>query len=116
MKNFQNKNRVNKFNQQIPYLKNHINFKIGFYKNEDYYLIDKNEEEEEYAEKKYFDKNYYLDIINNNININIEDLLILEEKLNEIIYFLKSIKNANNQCLDFWNFFVYSSLNKLEKI
>ena len=116
MKNFQNNNRVNKFNQQTPYLKNNINFKNGFYKNEDYYLIDKNEEEEEYAENKYFDKNYYLDIINNNININIEDLLILEEKLNEIIYFLKSIKNANNQCLDFWNFFVYSSLNKLEKI
>ncbi len=48
--------------------------------------------------------------------INIEDLLILEEKLYEIIYFLKSIKNVKNQCYDFFNFLLYSSIIKLDKV
>jgi hypothetical protein len=65
------------------------------------------------------DNNYF----NNNnkrkshsISINIEDLIILEEKLNEIIFFLKTRKDVRNQCFDFWNFFYNSSLyQKIEK-
>ena len=53
---------------------------------------------------------------NNSISINIEDLIIFEEKLSEIIYFLKNRKEVNKQCYDFWNYFYTSSLYlKIEK-
>ena len=53
----------------------------------------------------------------NSISINIEDLMIYEEKFTEIIYFLKNGKEAKNQCFDFWNYFYNCSLfERIEKI
>ena len=54
---------------------------------------------------------------NNSISINIEDLMIFEEKFSEILYFLKNGKEARNQCFDFWNYFYNCSLfERIEKI
>ena len=53
---------------------------------------------------------------NNSMTINIEDIMILEEKLNEVILFLKKRKEVKNQCFDFWNYFYNSSIHqKIEK-
>ena len=42
--------------------------------------------------------------------------MILEEKLSEIIYFLKNRKEVQNQCFDFWNYFYNCPLyQKIEK-
>ena len=54
--------------------------------------------------------------LNSSISINIEDLMVLEEKLSEIIYFLKNRKEVRNQCFDFWNYFYNCSLyQRIEK-
>ena len=51
------------------------------------------------------------------MSVNLEDLMIFEEKLSEIIYFLKNRKEVRNQCFDFWNYFFNSSLlERIEKI
>ena len=53
----------------------------------------------------------------NSISINIEDLMIFEEKFSDIIYFIKNRKEARNQCFDFWNYFYNCSLfERIEKI
>ena len=114
MKNYQVNNRMNRFNQSIPYMPQRINKNAFIYKEE--YDDEERNDFEEYEFNYKYDKNYYLDKMNNNININIEDLLILEERLKEIIYFLKSIKDVRNQCYDFWNFLFYSSLTKLQNV
>ena len=116
MKNFQINNRANQFNESIKFIRSNNNFNNRIFKNYSYYYLIANNNEEQNKEYKNYEKYHYLDNINRNININIEDLLILEEKLNELIYFLKSIKDTKNQCLDFWNYLLNSSLNKLEKI
>ena len=42
--------------------------------------------------------------------------MVLEEKLSEIIYFLKNRKEVRNQCFDFWNYFYNCSLyQRIEK-
>ena len=109
MKNFQINNRIKGNNQSFPYVQKNINIKNQFFN-----------EEENYDENQYEDNNYenyyYNDNINKGVKIDIEDLIVLEERLNEIIYFLKSFKNVKNQCYDFWNFLFYSSLKKLEKV
>ena len=52
-----------------------------------------------------------------NSSIHIEDLLILEEKLNDISNALNTTKIMQNECFDFWNFYFNCSLNGcLEKI
>ena len=54
---------------------------------------------------------------NSCVSVNLEDLMIFEEKLSEIIYFLKNRKEVRNQCFDFWNYFFNSSLlERIEKI
>jgi CTD small phosphatase-like protein 2 len=54
--------------------------------------------------------------LNSSISINIEDLMVLEEKLSEIIYFLKNRKEVRNQSFDFWNYYFNSSLyQRIEK-
>ena len=66
--------------------------------------------------------NYYL--YNNNMSkkqnvsmsINIEDLLVLEEKLSEIIIFLKNRREVKNQSFDFWNYYYNCSIyQRIEK-
>ena len=55
--------------------------------------------------------------IQKTISLNIEDLLIFEEKLFEAIMSLKETKKADNQCFDIWNYYFNCSLyQKLEKI
>ena len=47
----------------------------------------------------------------------IDDLLVIEEKLNIIIDCLKNNKEINKQCFDFWNYFFNCSIfKKIEKI
>ena len=50
-------------------------------------------------------------------SINIEDLLVLEEKLNEISVGLNKTKIMCNECFEFWNYYyncsLYGSLEKL---
>ena len=50
-------------------------------------------------------------------SINIEDLLVLEEKLSEISIALNKTKIMNNECFEFWNYYYncsfYGSLEKL---
>ena len=54
---------------------------------------------------------------NSCVSINLEDLMIFEEKFSEIIYFLKNRKEVKNQCFDFWNYFFNCSLlERIEKI
>ena len=49
--------------------------------------------------------------------LNIEDLMVLEEKLCEIIIELKKGKKINNQCFDYWNYyFNFSLYEKIEKV
>ena len=60
---------------------------------------------------------------NNNINknnspsINIEDIIILQEKLKDIITALNKTKMMANECFEFWNFYyncsIYCQLEKL---
>ena len=54
---------------------------------------------------------------NNYSSINIEDLLVLEEKLNEIIITLNKTKIMYNECFEFWNYYYNCSLyGRLEKL
>ena len=54
---------------------------------------------------------------NNSMLFNLEDLMILEEKLNDIISSLESNENIENKCFNFWNYYYNCSLyNILEKI
>ena len=107
MKNFQRNNRNNNFNQHLVYnirnikIENKNDNNIGYY-DEDY---DKNKDK--YQDKNYPDNYYYKNNFDLGFNINIEDLVVLVEKLNEIIYFLKSRKDAKNQCYDFLIFFIF---------
>ena len=132
-----NRNRINNNynNQSVSYINSNKNkIKNKFISNNNY----ESEDEEEYnffgnhMVNNYINNNYnyynyneenynYNNInkpkgINNSISINIEELLIFEDKLNEIIYFLKNKKEVNVQCINFWNFFFDSSLyQKIEK-
>ena len=45
-----------------------------------------------------------------NISINIEDLMVLEEKLNEIIIALNKNHCMHNECFEFWNYYYNCSL------
>ena len=64
--------------------------------------------------------NYLAGMNNNNKNyssLNIEDLLILEEKLYEVIKSLNNSKIMYNECFEFWNYFFNCSLyTKFEKL
>ena len=111
MKSFHKNNQII---QTSPYIKKNLNIKNKLNMNEEYYNANPNNIE--IYEDNNYDNNYYRDSIIKGINIDIEDLLILEEKLYEIIYFLKSIKNVKNQCYDFFNFLLYSSIIKLDKV
>ena len=62
--------------------------------------------------------NNYVGINNKTYSsLNVEDLLILEEKLNEIIKALNNTKMIHNECFEFWNYYFNCSLYcKLEKL
>ena len=50
-------------------------------------------------------------------SINIEDLMVLEEKLNEIILSLNKNHSMHNECFEFWNYYFNCSFyGKLEKL
>ena len=52
-----------------------------------------------------------------NTSINIEDLMVLEEKLNEIITALNKNHVMHNECFEFWNYYYNCSFyGKLEKL
>ena len=63
-----------------------------------------------------FNYNNMISKTNNSI-INIEDLLVLEDKLKEISNVLNKNKIMYNECFEFWNYYFNCSLNvNLEKI
>ena len=85
--------------------------------NNDYDNDNDNDYDNDY---NYNEENYYnVNSINertNSISINVEDLILLEEKLSDIIFILKTKKDVKKQCLDFWNYFYDSSFfNKIRK-
>ena len=52
-----------------------------------------------------------------NTSINIEDMMVLEEKLNEIIIALNKNHCMHNECFEFWNYYYNCSLyGKLETL
>jgi Dullard-like phosphatase family protein len=54
---------------------------------------------------------------NNTMMLNLEDLMVLEEKLDDINTSLESNDNVENKCINFWNYYYNCSLyNLLEKI
>ena len=73
--------------------------------------------------------NYYYNKMNNSNNssnnnnkensilFNLEDLMVLEERLNDVNYALETNKNVEKQCFIFWNYYYNCSLYQiLEKI
>ena len=53
----------------------------------------------------------------NTMLFNLEDLLVLEERLNNITLALEANKSVESQCFNFWNYYFNCSLHKiLEKI
>ena len=53
----------------------------------------------------------------NSMLFNLEDLMVLEERLNDITFSLESNKNIERQCFNFWNYYYNCSLYQiLEKI
>ena len=53
----------------------------------------------------------------NSILFNLEDLMVLEERLNDVNYALETNKNIEKQCFIFWNYYYNCSLYQiLEKI
>ena len=61
--------------------------------------------------------NYHNDKVNNYLSINIEDLLILEEKFIEIILTLNKNEIIYNECFEFWNYYFNCSFYcRLEKL
>ena len=54
----------------------------------------------------------YTDNINNNYDsVNIEDLIILQQKLKDIMISLNKNKIICNECFEFWNYYFNSSIN-----
>ena len=52
-----------------------------------------------------------------NTSINLEDLMVLEEKLNEIILALNKNHSMHNECFEFWNYYFNCSFyGKLETL
>ena len=71
--------------------------------------------------KSLFNSNSNVNIKQNknkqNTSINIEDLLILEEKINEIIIALNQNRAMHYECFEFWNYYYNCSLlGQLEKV
>ena len=53
----------------------------------------------------------------NNTSINIEDLMVLEDKLKEIIIAINKNGSIHNECFEFWNYYYNCSFyGKLEKL
>ena len=49
--------------------------------------------------------------------INLQDLLIIEEKLRDILYAFRSNKSIKNECFEWWNYFYHCTLHiNLEQI
>ena len=64
-------------------------------------------------------KNIGLQRYQNNVSVifNLEDLMVLEERLSDIGMALESNENIENKCFNFWNYYFNCSLyNLLEKI
>ena len=99
--NYVDNNNNNDYNNDYNDYYNNNNYED--YNNEDNYYND-------------YDNENNINKRNNSISINVEDLMVLEEKLSEILYFLKGKNEVKNQCFDFWNYFYNSSIyKKIEK-
>ena len=54
--------------------------------------------------------NFYSSNNQNSLSINLEDLIVLEEKLSEIINALNTNKYMSNECFEWWNYYFNCSL------
>jgi hypothetical protein len=57
-----------------------------------------------------FYQNNYYPTSNSSTFINLEDLMLLEEKLSEILYNLNFSRQMSNECFEWWNFYFNCSL------
>ena len=123
----QNNNNFNIYNNQYDNMnystlnndKKNVNINnIYNYKNENQIsYINK------YENNNYNSINIYNNINNNNYQINLydslkyEDLLIIEDKLMNIMISLDNDKFISNECFDYWNYFfncsLYENINKI---
>ena len=113
-KNNNYKRQNNKFKDN--YNNNNINESIDYYN-----LRIKKEEHKNLSGKNIFNKNIHnINEIKNEMKknefINIEDLMLLEEKFHDVIVAFKMRSNLFNECFEYINFYNQSSLyNKFEQ-
>ncbi len=113
--NFNGNNTVNSNNLRNNYNSNNIQ-KYNNNNNINYYNNNNNINDNDIEERN---QNIISNLNQNqqSIQLNIEDLMVLEEKLSEIISSLKGRQKVENQCFDFWNYYYNCSLyQKLEKV
>ncbi len=81
--------------------------------------FNKNVNSVSYSNNKNYNNLNNLNNSNNqsSLSINLEDLMILEEKLNDIINAVIANKNLSNECFEWWNYYYNCSLfGKIEKV
>ena len=132
MKNNSNNDNLYGLNMNNNFYNNNINFLTGrithssFLQNQNANILD-NYTRNKMSQMPLFNfnntstnnfGNNYVGIINKkNSSLNVEDLLILEEKLYEVIKSLNDTKMMHNECFEFWNYYFNCSLYcKLEKL
>ena len=104
--NIQNDNYNNYYQNSPKMKKNDSNRKRGNINNDNYNNYNN------YNNNSQYTPNYEKDT-----SINIEDLMVLEEKLNEIIIALNKNHSMHNECFEFWNYYFNCSFyGKLEKL
>ena len=113
------KNMINNLNKNKSYVNSRA------YTNNKFATIDAIDTKEPNINYFYSNNNNSRNIQSNRTNLeksnsmmfNLEDLMVLEEKLNDIIISLESKDNIENKCINFWNYYYNCSLyNLLEKI
>ena len=81
--------------------------------------FNKNVNSVSYSNNKNYNNLNNLNNSNNqsSLSINLEDLMILEEKLSDIINAVIANKNLSNECFEWWNYYYNCSLfGKIEKV
>ena len=122
-KNLINKNIENNYtNKKVKYINKYIPNKINNNIKNFSFNLNINQNESEFIKmdssknnitNKKAAKNFNNKTINNNQNfilLLIEQMLVLEDKLKDIIISLNNEKSISNYCFDFWNYFYNSIL------
>ena len=101
---------------------NYINLNNNTYRDKDEYFLPNNVNHNNLnnnVKRNMSQKNKNKNRNNNSIMFNIEDLIVLEDRLNDVILALESNDNIESKCLYFWNYyfncFLYNLLGKIFK-